>query len=207
MNSNSTPTTNTMEVSAMENNYEKIGCHDAFVKISNKLEGRNIPDSFKRGLESLRNAGNKFQVYKCSIQAPDNADILKQVIGRNGCYFILTTQQCDLDFIWHNRDNNTIEFWGPKPNIDKALEVISSRITKYSSSMNDNNFNQDLLRKKVDSLDYVEDSGGGMVHRSWATEEECKAHDSKTQNGEMVPEHNGEEEYVSKLSGSESGDQ
>ena len=73
--------------------------------------------------------------------------------------------------------------------------------------MNDNNFNQDLLRKKVDSLDYVEDSGGGMVHRSWATEEECKAHDSKTQNGEMVPEHNGEEEYVSKLSGSESGDQ
>ena len=140
MNSNSIPTTN-MEVSTstIENHYEKIGCHDAFVKISNKLAGRNIPDSFRRGLESLRNAGNKYQVYKCSIQAPSNADILKQVIGRNGCYFILTTQQCDLDFIWHNRDNNTIEFWGPKPNIDKAVGVINYRISKYSSSQSENN--------------------------------------------------------------------
>jgi hypothetical protein len=127
-NSNTTPDTNTMDT--IEKNYEKIGCHDAFVKISNKLEGRTIPQSFRSGLESLRNAGNKYQVYKYSMSAPDNADILKQVIGRNGCYFIRTTQECDLDFIWHNRDNNTIEFWGPKYSIDKAVGVIESRISK-----------------------------------------------------------------------------
>ena len=196
-------------------NYEKIGCYDAYVKISNKLKGRSIPQSFLKGLESLRNAGNKYQVYKLNINAPNNADVLRQVIGRNGCYFIKTTQECDLDFIWHNRDNNTIEFWGPQESIQKAHSVIKTRINKYvgitvmeqNSPLDltdENNLKQESVIQK---MDYVKDSDGGMVHRSWATEEECKAHDSKTQNGKMVPEHNGEGEDVSKLAGSESGDQ
>ena len=127
--------TNSMEANNKnDSEYEKVGCFDAFTKISNKLEGRTIPESFRRGLESLRNAGNKYQVYKYTMVAPEDENILKQVIGRNGCYFILTTQQCDLDFIWHNRDNNTIEFWGPRDSIDKAVGVISSRISKYSKT-------------------------------------------------------------------------
>ena len=134
MDSNTKPQTNTKVLITKESNYEKIGCHDAYLKILNKLEGRDIPQSFKSGLESLRNAGNKYQVYKYSMTAPENMDILKQVIGRNGCYFIRTTQECDLDFIWHNRDNNTIEFWGPKDSINKAVGVIERRINKISQA-------------------------------------------------------------------------
>jgi len=134
MDSNTKSQTNTKDLIAKESNYEKIGCHDAYLKILNKLEGRDIPQSFKSGLESLRNAGNKYQVYKYSMTAPENTDILKQVIGRNGCYFIRTTQECDLDFIWHNRDNNTIEFWGPKDSINKAVGVIERRINKISQA-------------------------------------------------------------------------
>jgi hypothetical protein len=134
MDSNTKPQTNTKDLITKESNYEKIGCHDAYLKILNKLEGRDIPQSFKSGLESLRNAGNKYQVYKYSMTAPENMDILKQVIGRNGCYFIRTTQECDLDFIWHNRDNNTIEFWGPKDSINKAVGVIERRINKISQA-------------------------------------------------------------------------
>jgi len=134
MDSNTKPQTNTKDLITKESNYEKIGCHDAYLKILNKLEGRDIPQSFKSGLESLRNAGNKYQVYKYSMTAPENTDILKQVIGRNGCYFIRTTQECDLDFIWHNRDNNTIEFWGPKDSINKAVGVIERRINKISKA-------------------------------------------------------------------------
>lgn len=125
-------TNNNMESKKNDDNYEKVGCYDAFTQISNKLEDRKIPQSFRTGLDSLKNAGNKYQVYKYSLRAPENVDILKQVIGRNGCYFILTTQQCDLDFIWHNRDNNTIEFWGPRDSIDKAVSVINSRISKIT---------------------------------------------------------------------------
>lgn len=134
MDSNTKPQTNTKDLIAKESNYEKIGCHDAYLKILNKLEGRNIPQSFKSGLESLRNAGNKYQVYKYLMTSPENMDILKQVIGRNGCYFIRTTQECDLDFIWHNRDNNTIEFWGPKDSINKAVGVIERRVNKISQA-------------------------------------------------------------------------
>ena len=199
-NSKSTPTDN---MSVSEGNYKKIGCHDAYVKISNKLEGRNIPESFRRGLESLRNAGNKYQVYKLTINAPENVDVMRQVIGRNGCYFIKTTQDCDLDFIWHNRDNNTIEFWGPVESIKQANGVINSRIKKYEGITNmgkdspldnvdKNNVLPLPLLEKMKSLDYVEDSGGGMVHRSWATEEECKAHDTKTHNGDMESVNNDE---------------
>tara|TARA_B110000967_G_C18502519_1_gene372296 strand:- start:10 stop:447 length:438 start_codon:yes stop_codon:yes gene_type:complete len=125
-------TNNNMESKKNDDNYVKVGCYDAFTQISNKLEDRKIPQSFRTGLDSLKNAGNKYQVYKYSLRAPENVDILKQVIGRNGCYFILTTQQCDLDFIWHNRDNNTIEFWGPRESIDKAVSVINSRISKIT---------------------------------------------------------------------------
>lgn len=125
-------TNNNMESKKNDDNYVKVGCYDAFTQISNKLEDRKIPQSFRTGLDSLKNAGNKYQVYKYSLRAPENVDILKQVIGRNGCYFILTTQQCDLDFIWHNRDNNTIEFWGPRDSIDKAVSVINSRISKIT---------------------------------------------------------------------------
>ena len=99
------------------------------------------------------------------------------------------------NFIWHNRDNNTIEFWGPRESIKRANSVINARIKKYEGITT------------IDSSDYVEDSGGGMVHRSWATEEECKAHDVKTQNVEIVPVNNEGDKDASKLSGSETGGQ
>lgn len=218
------------------NSYNKTGCHDAYVEISNKLEGRHIPESFRRGLESLRNAGNKYQVYKLTMNSPDNVDVMRQVIGRNGCYFIMTTQDCDLDFIWHNRDHNTIEFWGPRESIKKATSVIKTRIKKYEEKttmekdssvdyVDKNNVNHYPLLQKMDSLDYVEDNDGGMVHSSWATGE-CKEHDINTQNGvmepvtnegniddtntpngEIVPDENDGEKEASKLSGSVTGDQ
>ena len=58
-----------------------------------------------------------------------NEDTLKQVIGRDGYYFILTTRSCNLDFIWHNTYNNTIEFWGPNQySLNKGMYEINKRI-------------------------------------------------------------------------------
>ena len=59
-------------------------------------------------------------------------------LGANGCYFIMTTTNCGLDFLWHNREEKTIEFWGPKANIEHAKSVISNRIHKHLSSSNTN---------------------------------------------------------------------
>ena len=46
------------------------------------------------------------------LYAPKNNDITKQVIGKDGCYFHLTTEKTGVFFIWHNRKSNKFEFWG-----------------------------------------------------------------------------------------------
>ena len=66
-----------------------------------------------------------------------NSDILKQVIGAKGCYFIKTTQTYDLDFVWHNTATKGIEFWGPNKNsIIKAMKLINSRIERHMKEQN-----------------------------------------------------------------------
>ena len=64
-----------------------------------------------------------------------DADVLKQVIGKDGCYFIKTTQDCDLDFVWHNRDTEKIEFWGPKDNLARGLRAIKYRLALKSPAI------------------------------------------------------------------------
>ena len=56
------------------------------------------------------------------------------MIGKEGCYFIKTTQDCDLDFVWHNRNTQMIEFWGPKDNINKGISAIKYRIAKKTQT-------------------------------------------------------------------------
>ena len=114
--------------------YEIYTCADAYVEIFNRLNGKDIPETFKDGLENLKSAGDKYIVHVFKHDAPDDPDVMKQVIGRRGCYFIRTTQECDLDFIWHDRLNNKIEFWGPKKSIGRAVKVIKSRIRKIQTA-------------------------------------------------------------------------
>jgi hypothetical protein len=58
--------------------------------------------------------------------------VLKQVIGRDGCYFIRTTEECGLNFIWHNRARNSIEFWGPRVAVDYGVNAIMRRFQTVS---------------------------------------------------------------------------
>jgi len=109
---------------------KEFSCQDAYVQIKKYLGDGNIPTEFENSLTNLRIAGDEFVVNMGTMDAPADADVLKQVIGRGGCYFIRTTQECDLDFIWHNRETAKIEFWGPRKNIPFALDVIKDRVRK-----------------------------------------------------------------------------
>ena len=111
--------------------FKSYGCLDAY----NKIVG-NIPENsnFKKSLKHLYNIGNEYVVYLGVIDAPKDSDIMKQVIGRNGCYFIRTTQECDIDFIWHDRNTNKIEFWGPRENLTYGINAIEYRIKKITKS-------------------------------------------------------------------------
>ncbi len=64
------------------------------------------------------------------LPAPPNADICKQVIGKDGYFFKLTTTNTNVDFIWHDRGGNNFLFWGEKANVIQAMKIIRSRIIK-----------------------------------------------------------------------------
>ena len=66
-----------------------------------------------------------------SIPAPPWNDVVKQIIGINGHYLKLTTQNCFVDFIWHDRARNEFQFWGDYQNCVKSMKEIRYRICKY----------------------------------------------------------------------------
>ena len=69
------------------------------------------------------------------LYAPTDADITRQVIGRDGCYFHMTTKQQDIAMIWHDRSvaRPVFRFWGPKFNVIKAMNIIRHRIHTKSN--------------------------------------------------------------------------
>ena len=70
------------------------------------------------------------------LYAPKNNDITKQVIGKDGCYFHLTTEKTGVFFIWHNRKSNKFEFWGKKRDTINALNQIKHRIDIVTERVN-----------------------------------------------------------------------
>jgi hypothetical protein len=109
-------------------------CEEAYVEIMNRLGNKTdqLSPEFKMGLDNLQTAGSKYLIYK-SVMNVQNipADIMKQVIGRNGYYFILTTTLCDLDFIWHNVETQQIELWGPsEENLHNGMRELNKRFHK-----------------------------------------------------------------------------
>ena len=108
--------------------YKVYGCLDAYNKIVDHVSDLKVK------LNHLKKLGNEYVIYLAKIDAPNDSDIMKQVIGRGGCYFIRTTQECNLDFIWHDRETNKIEFWGPYNNLAHGINIIQHRITKITKA-------------------------------------------------------------------------
>jgi len=89
-----------------------------------------ISTEFSNSLaQSLDNDNTTFRGY---IHAPTHTNTTKQVIGKDGCYFKLTTTNTRISFIWHDRTNNLFLFWGNKPHIFKAMNIINSRIQQHT---------------------------------------------------------------------------
>ena len=117
-------------------NFIEYSCLDGYTEIKEKLgEGYDtLNQEYRMCLEELRDASTEFIVNKYVIDVSQVSDkTLKQVIGANGCYFIMTTRNYNLDFIWHNLEGKTIEFWGPKDCIMGGLKEIESRIKRYTN--------------------------------------------------------------------------
>jgi hypothetical protein len=74
----------------------------------------------------------KLETMYSELPAPSDVEILKRIIGENGHYLKLTTGNCNVDFIWHDRDAKLFRFWAPKKySLIQAMNIIRGRIIKY----------------------------------------------------------------------------
>lgn len=97
-----------------------------------------IGDETKQYLNDVLKINHPDEViYRDIISADRDPDIMRQVIGKSGHYFKLTTQNFNLEFIWYNIGKNTIEFWGyNEEDIGKARDIIEMRIKIIHNRMN-----------------------------------------------------------------------
>jgi len=66
------------------------------------------------------------------FQMPDEWEPhIKQIIGKDGCNFIKATKKSGCMYIWHHRDTNLIEVWGPLNRIMKGEKCIRDIADKY----------------------------------------------------------------------------
>lgn len=113
----------------------KYKCLDAYNTILEKFKGCGcISVDIMKRLDKLKDYGNDYVVYKWDIDVSSlSSDQIKQIIGKDGCYFKITTEATDTDFIWHNTDKKVFEFWGPYDNIKNAIPIIQNRIQIYTA--------------------------------------------------------------------------
>ena len=86
---------------------------------------------FLYNLESIHPSNIYQGVYDVS-QVP--LSIIKKIIGKDGCYFKMTTSNYNLDLIWYNQNTKNIEFWGSVENIQKGCKFIKTRINRHVSN-------------------------------------------------------------------------
>lgn len=68
-----------------------------------------------------------------TFKAPPAPESLKRVIGSDGYFLKMTTQNCNIDLIWYHHNSQHFMFWGPSANtVIQAMNHIRSRIVKYT---------------------------------------------------------------------------
>ena len=92
-------------------------------------ENLHLSADFVSELRDNLNTNNN-SLFRGFLNTPKNDDgsIMKQVIGKEGCYFHMTTQNTKSMFIWHDRNNYKVYVWGEKFPVINSLKIVQQRI-------------------------------------------------------------------------------
>lgn len=87
---------------------------------------------YKQWLMNQLKDRNTEYVYGFLNDSP-SLDVNKQVVGKDGCYLMMTTENTNCLFIWHNRTTHQFEFWALKRNeLVNAMNTIRTRLHNLS---------------------------------------------------------------------------
>ena len=126
-----------MKYDLVQGTSNNIMCHLNSLNIITTTAAGPVQDSIERFKETLRVRHEKkhFTTFGY-IPAPPDSDVTRQVIGKDGHFFKMTTTLCEVDFIWHDRANQVFLFWGSSTfNVVKALNSIRWRIHKIYTNL------------------------------------------------------------------------
>ena len=76
------------------------------------------------------------KVYRGFLYAPTDERITRRVIGENGYFFKMTTENTGINFMWHERSKNIFYFWGHKYNVINAMNKIYERCVIQTKVVN-----------------------------------------------------------------------
>ena len=79
------------------------------------------------------------RVPEISLPADFGTDIMKQVIGKDGCYFKKTTENTGIEYIWYDMDGKTINIWGKLDNTLNSTTIIEGRLYRVINRMKQQN--------------------------------------------------------------------
>lgn len=75
--------------------------------------------------------------YLIPVQESDNIHIqlMKQLIGAGGKYFIHLTKDGRLRYLWYDKETKSIDIWGQEAKIPKCIKKIELKIYKILNKM------------------------------------------------------------------------
>jgi hypothetical protein len=66
------------------------------------------------------------------FQMPEEWEpVIKLIIGKDGCNFIKATKRSGCLYIWHQRETNLIEIWGPESRVMKGEKCVRDIARRY----------------------------------------------------------------------------
>ena len=105
--------------------------YDHLNKLFENVTSRPSFDAMCAFKQVLYQRNNRSPTVFSNIRGPANTDIMRQVIGKDGYFFKMTTTLCGVDFLWYDKNSNNILCWGPSNfKVVKALNSIRWRIFK-----------------------------------------------------------------------------
>ena len=75
------------------------------------------------------------RVPEITLPADFGTNVMKQVIGKEGCYFKKTTENTNVEYIWYDMDDKTIKIWGELENTLNATTIIEGRLYRIIDRM------------------------------------------------------------------------
>ena len=93
--------------------------------------GSAIPSSIARqwikpGTYSPPKEFKEFPCFHYKVPLP--LEVMKITIGKAGHHFKQITEECDIAYMWHDRDKGHVEFWGEKEKVRRAMWFLKHRI-------------------------------------------------------------------------------